>query len=551
MTATFVALFLFLSATAEKTYAQPSKKCSLDFKFCHFGTAVGRAMTGARDFFDKYEFPCAQLLNPFGFVDCLLNMTKTIIEAGFQDEGETTCGDCENSNSHRLDQVLEDSKFEHQNQLRDYLEREEDWFQGLDPSWKSLLVKQGMIKMWQRDVALGIDKMIRWTREVMFGDSHLNADALTGGFYEEKLSVSQLNDIQALFQGIPKGHLGQLAPGEESKKFICAALGSPEGGLAKLMESFTLRLEYIRSPGNIRWEMKSCHLKVHNFSELLLFGSFVLRRVALAMKGEVMGFQEGADFVSRLKTVHAQWGAACSCNRGESEWNGGKWRTRWRDRCFQTFQASECYVSDHMQAVGILCRRECQRRIADYPAPQSREEDRLIWRMASSQCKGKQPTILMSILTKNGEVTFFDSDISSDVNYTNWAPGEPRMGGRINSCVYYTHPHGEWEAKDCDSLPAGVDRYKWDFCYICERRFNWWPGALKEFNLEEQEDGQPAPPLAPATCKSTDSTGNHDDNVDGNDATQQQCLQPCGSFQVWLYSGVFMVYFCQKNTYLV
>ena len=232
---------------------------------------------------------------------------------------QTTCGDCEKSNSDRLDQVLED-KWENQHQLRDYLEREKDWFRGLDQSWKDLLVKQGMIKMWQGDMTLGIEEMIWWTKEVLFGDSHLNADALTDGSYEEKLSVSQLMEIQALFQGIRKGPLGQLVHGEESKKFLCAALGSPEGGLAKLMEIFILRLKEVRSTGTTFWEMRICDAKVHHFSELLLFGSFVLRRVALAMKGEV---QEGADFVSRLRTIHAQAEAACSCTRSQTEVYGG------------------------------------------------------------------------------------------------------------------------------------------------------------------------------------------------------------------------------------
>ncbi len=383
-----------------------------------------------------------------------------------------------------------------------------------------------MIKMWQGDMTLGIDEMIWWTKEVLFGDSHLNADALTGGSFEEKLSVSQLMEIQALFQGIRKGPLGQLVHGEESKKFLCAALGSPEGGLAKLMESFILRLKEVRSTGTTFWEMRICDAKVHHFSELLLFGSFVLRRVALAMKGEVMGFQEGADFVSRLRTIHAQAEAACSCTRSQTEVYGGEWRTRWRDRCYQTFPAGECQVSSDVEGVGMGCKRECHRRGADYPTQQSKEEDRLIWKMASSQCRERLRAILMSLVFVRKEGLKFYSSALTDhsVNYTNWAPGEPSMGGRLGSCVYYTHPHGKWVAKDCGTLPAGVSRYRWDFCYICERPVNLWPEALNDFDLEKQEDGQPAPALEPATCTSNvdrgrGGTGAHDDNDDENDAT--------------------------------
>ncbi len=451
---------------------------------CLLEVIIIQAAGGAKEFFQLGKFSCMEKFEKKGFMECLLNSAQAIINYQY-DHYVTPCTNCEKETLKKLNDVLEKNTDEinsmDRSQLHRRLEKEGKWFQHQSPAWKRLLVNQTIAKLAQQELALGIDKMIDETKEIIFGSfGHLNADILTGhvrGIYSNPKATVELLEVQSLFKALEKGILGQLYINEKSKKFICTVLGKlSQSHVKQLIDELKKRLSQGRSEAGTYEEVKACDLMVHHFSGLLIFGSFVLWRVALAMQGEDMDFSDSKDFISTFRTLHTDFDIACSCSKSQIEVFHGFWRWRWSQMCYQAVRVYTCTGAGGTDHRALLCSATCSNEweAKGFPSPQSRDEDNFIWENFASKCDA--PFLLSAMHNFSGKgVEWFDYSI---VNYTNWAPGEPRLK---EGCVYYVQDEGTWKMEDCrDKL---LDSRSWKFCFICERKVQKIIEVLPEIKL--------------------------------------------------------------------
>ena len=438
---------------------------------CHLEVAIFQAIGGTKDFIPGGNFKCLEKIDKQGFMGCLLNSAKELIEAQSVHYA-STCSNCEKQTLKKLNDALVANKGEwfnlNSSQLHLHLEKEGKWFQRQSPDWKRLLVNQAMAKLAQQDLALGIDKIITKTKEIIFGSSgHLNADILTGDvkrLYTNPKATMELLEVQSLFKDMEKGLLGQLYPTEKSKKFICTVFGtSSQSHVKQLIDDLQKRLSKCRAAYVEPKEIKACDLGVHHFSGLLIFGSFVLWKVALAMQGKDMDFDDSKFFITNFRALHADYDIACTCSKDQIEVFNGMWRTRWRQTCYQVFPALRCENHcgkeiKHRTGCDLMCYSQWDAK--GFPSPQSREEDRVIWKEAS---KCNAPVLLSDI--RNTLQNWHDHSV---VNYTNWALGEPSLQ---DGCVYYVQDKGTWKMEDCLAELGYRDKFGMlSFCFLCERK---------------------------------------------------------------------------------
>ncbi len=501
---TLFILFLKLFVVGAITYSncQMGNACLLEM-------AIGRAVSGSNKFLQGGTFTCLEKFGNQGFMRCLLNSAKTIIEAQYVGYF-TSCTNCEKQTLEKLNDALEHYKIAlyipDRSELQDHLENEGRWFSSQSPAWKKVLVNQAMARLAQKDLSMGIDTMITKTKEIIFGTSdsgHMNADILTGdikGIVSPKATIKLL-EIQSLFEDMEKSYLGQIYPTDNSKKFFCTVLGkSSESHVEQLINDLTKRLSQGRSESGSYKEVKACDLRVHHFSGLLIFGSFVLWRVALAMQGEDMDSSDSRDFISTFRTLHTGFDIACSCSKNQIEVYQGWWRTRWHQQCYQVFYVNECTDRNFFIRRGSGCDFMCltQQRARGFPSPQSREEDTVIWEKEASKCNA--PVLLSAIsdsIVGKG-IVWRDRSV---VNYTNWAWGQPSPR---EGCVYYVTGSGTWRTEDCMTKIGDSDGY---FCVLCERRVPKMIEELPEMQLGNPHHTEEPAPAGTLICDNNGKVG--------------------------------------------
>jgi len=278
-----------------------------DQKACEYGTAVGSQVGGAvaagAGLFGASCLVAGAFTLGFG---CVAAAVGTLLVVG-SEIGQTACQECSEPEGstfplEKLDEILQNQKESFQDlsdlQVRNQLENLY-WFQKLHDRQKELLANQVVLKLNQQTIVKDLNNLMVKTSQLQ---SEIEMSQIITLYGED---ISNLLHIQRDFRDMHKDNLGGIIIDRTSDRFLESALDNSIGVRRSSIDVIKMLTSGHPLKSESIWEVNTsyCRKATAEFFASLLWNSFRLEGIALAMKGESMSKVEVERFHEDVQNI--------------------------------------------------------------------------------------------------------------------------------------------------------------------------------------------------------------------------------------------------------